>query len=1082
MVPKQCWTGALAFGMAITMLSVGAAPVSAQATGTVEGTVTAATTERPIAGARIQVVGTSLVGTTDEVGRYVIRDVPLGTHTLRASVIGFSRVEASATVALGQAVTANFTLQRAAIVLDELVVTGTAGAQEKRVLGNSVGGITVGDKLEDVPITSVTELLTGRTPGLTLMSNSGQTGSSANIRIRGAGSLSAEYAPVFYVDGIRIESGTVEAASTYQGGTALDFLNPEDIESIEVIKGPAAATLYGADAANGVIQIITKKGRRGQEGVRWNTSIEFGQNEWTRSIGANTTYWRCTLANQTSASFPGCMDPTTVQWWGNDASLGGECTTHTEGPYKGVTSCLNTGIPAADILDVGDGTFVIKDDPLFRHPAALRAGNTMDFNISARGGSSTMGYFLSFNRTAEDGVFFNNFFNRTGGRANFDVSVSPTVDLAVQFAYSRTHLQQPLNNNASNSINRNAMRGRSRAERPDWEPGFRNFNPWLSNEFDRQNRLERLTIGLTGNWAPLEWFRHKLTLGLDRQSYRETEFFRQDTTGRRPWGTINATGAIDHEIPLIHRWTMDYSGSVDLDLSDKINSVFSAGMQLNARTYRGFFVIGEGLVANNLNLIGSSASRSADEQLSEQTSLGFYLQEQIGWRDRVYVTGAVRIDDNSAFGSDFSLVVYPKASVSWIVSEEDFYNLDFMDQLKLRFAWGRAGNAPAPFSADRTHTTSQGVVRQGATDAIVNTLQTSSYGNPNLKAETGQEWETGFDASLLDGRAGIELTYYNQRTVDALISVPDAGSTGFTGSHLVNIGEITNSGIELLVTGTPIFTRNFAWDASLAFSTNKNRLKSFGRDDEGNPIREESIFGSFADVQRHREGFPMGAFWAVDVERDANGAVVLRDPAGTIVTDPALGNPTVLGSCRWAPSDPTWDRDAECDDIYMGPSRPTREAALTNTFTVFGGLRIFTQFDYRGGHYQWCAICSINSRIDLNTWDINTGGTPLNPNVSEADVEALRSLQTISHISKADFIKFRELALTYTLPSQWTRFIPGGSRWSVTLSGRNLAIWTKYKGRGDPEVQFSPNSDFTMLDYASTPQTRRLSFSVRASF
>jgi hypothetical protein len=215
----------------------------------------------------------------------------------------------------------------------------------------------------------------------------------------------------------------------------------------------------------------------------------------------------------------------------------------------------------------------------------------------------------------------------------------------------------------------------------------------------------------------------------------------------------------------------------------------------------------------------------------------------------------------------------------------------------------------------------------------------------------------------------------------------------------------------------------------------------------------------------------MGAFWAVDVERDANGEPVLTN-----------GRVTVQSSCRWAPSDPTWDQEAECDDIYMGPSRPTREAAVGGTFTIFNDLRISTQFDYRGGHYQWCAICSINSRSDLNTWDINTGGTALNPDVSAAEVLALRSLQTKSHISQADYVKLREVSLTYSLPERFSQYIPGGAQYDFTVAGRNLALWTKYKGKGDPEVQFNPGSTFTMLDYASTPQTRRLSASLRVRF
>ncbi len=1058
--------GSIALLLSATFLMLfGAGSLLAQATGTITGTVRSASTGRVIDAVRVQIVGTSRAALTDQEGKFTIAAVPAGQRNVRATKLGFSSREATVVVAEGQTAELNLNLPVSAIVLSEVVVTGTAGAQEKREIGNSIGTIAVGEQLPAAPIANATELLTARTPGLSLMANSGQTGSSSNIRIRGAGSLSAGYQPVFYVDGIRIESGNVEANSLYQGGSALDFLNPQDIESIEVIRGPAASTLYGADAANGVIQVITKKGR-GAKRAQWTVSSEIGNNEWVESVSGDnyTTYRRCTVAMQSSNSFPGCQVAA-----GNRDSL----------PRAWIDrdGTSRTDIPASDIIAIpGSSEFVLKDNPLFRHPRALRTGATSALNASVRGGAGAMGYFLSFNKDDEEGVYFNNAFDRIGGRSNFDVEVSPTLNLNSQVSYTRSHLQQPLSNNASNGLIRNAMRGRARAQSAPWEAGFLGFSPDITNEFDRQNRLERATFGITGNWAPLGWFRNKLTLGLDRQSYLETEFTRQDTTGRAPWGATAATGIIDHQIATVHRWTADYSGTVDRQVTQTISSATSAGAQLNARKERSFFARGEGLVANNLNLVGAAATRSADEDVQEQTSLGFFFEERLGWRDRVYGTAALRVDDNSAFGSNFSVVAYPKASLSWIISDEEFFHIPYTDELKLRTAWGRAGNAPEPFTADRTFTSGQGV----AADALVNTLTVSAYGNPNLKAETGQELELGFDASVLRGRLGVEFTFYNKQTVDALVTVPDPGSTGFSGSHLVNIGEISNRGIELLLTGRPLTLPRFAWDASVAFSTNSNKLVSF------NGARDEIILGAFADVQRHREGYPLGGFWAVDVERDATtGQPVVRDNAGNVVANPVLDaagqRVTVLSSCRWAPSDPTWNRNTDCDDIYMGPSRPTREATFTNTFTVFRDFRIYTQFDYRGGHYQWCAACSLGTRIDLNTWDVNTGGTALNPDVTVADVLALRSLQTKSHISKADYMKFRELSLTWSVPPRWTRAMPG-SRWAVTLSGRNIGLWTKYKGKGDPEVQFDPNSTFQMLDYAATPQTRRLNASFRVNF
>jgi TonB-linked SusC/RagA family outer membrane protein len=1043
------------------MLVAGAVPVWAQAVGVVQGNVLNAGTQRPLEGVRIILVGTTRTATTDVDGRYTMREVSVGAHSLRAAIIGFASQVTQITVAAGQTLSVDFTLNAAAISLDEIVVTGTAGTTEKRAIGNAVSTIQVGGVVETAPIKSVEELLNARAPGLTLIRNSGQAGTSTNVRIRGAGSLEGGYEPVYYIDGIRFESQQTQFSTngTVHSGSALDFINPQDIESIEVIKGPAAATLYGADAAGGVIQIITKKGRRGDQGVQWTIGMEVGESEWTEQVGNPVNYWRCTAAQQANATtHPGCAAPETVEWWGKDANG---------------NPVLNTGIPQEDMIDVGDGTFLLVDDPIRRHPVAIRKGSTTDFNLSARGGGESFGYFLSFNRNDEDGIFLNNYSRRTAGRANFDVTASEALNLSAQFSYGRTGTQQPLNNNASNSVLRNAFRGRARATPGPWEAGFLGFNPWLSNEYNQHLNAERMTIGLNANWAPLSFFQSKLTLGMDRQSFRQTTFYAIDTTGSTPWGSINGTGVVDHTLPITHTWTVDYSGTLDFDLSEAINTKFSAGMQLNARQRRETQSRGEGLVANNLNLVGSAAVTTGDEEFEEQTSLGFYVQDQLAWRDRVFVTGAVRIDDNSAFGSDFSLVVYPKAHLSWLISDESFYNLGFMDQLKLRFAWGRAGNAPDPFTADRTYTVDNTVLG----DQVVNTLRPSSFGNPNLKAETGQEWEAGFDASLLNGRAGLEFTYYNQLTKDALVSVPDAGSTGFIGNHLTNIGEIKNTGIEILLSANPILSRNFSWDASVSFATNGNELVSF------NGAREEVIFGAFADVQRHREGYSLGGFWAYDVERDGAGNPVIYDGAGNVITDPTVVGATVnvLNSCRWAPSDPSWNQADECDDIFLGPSTPTREVALTNTFTLFGNLRLFTQLDYRGGHYQWCAICSLRSRIDQNSWDINTGGTDLNPDVSAADVLALRSLQTMSHITKADFLKFRELSLTYTLPASWTRFM-AASRWSATLAARNIWMWTKYEGTGDPEVQFNSLDDFTRLDYAATPQTRRISAALRVTF
>ena len=1029
MVPTRVRIGALGLLAALAMVLAAAVPLAAQATGTVRGQVTDAATQRPLGGAQISLVGTQRGGLANSSGQFLILNVPVGTYTVRAEIIGFAAQETEVTVTAGQVAVANFALSQQAIDLEELVVTGTAGRTQKRAIGNSVTSVKTESLTEVAPINDVNELLTARAPGLTLMGNGGEAGSGTRIRIRGAGSLNAGLDPVIYVDGVRIESslqGNFDSdGGSSQAQSPLDAINPDDIESIEVIKGPAAATLYGAEAAGGVIQIITKKGRAGIQGIQWTAQMDYGQTGWD-VVDTPTNYWLCTESNTTSASYPGCHQ------------------------FVGVTD------PAQRLLSM---------NPIQEDPATNRTGNNYGVNVSARGGAETYNYYLSVEDNSEEGVFYNNFARRTGGRANFGFVPTDKLNFNMNVGYVRTRTRMPLNNNASNGVLRNGFRGRAGALDDPWKPGYRGFSPELSNQYNQQIWGERLTMGLTANYNPTEWFSNRLTLGLDRDDRRNREFYTIDTTGRCPWGSTVCDGASYTQFPLTHRWTIDYSGTVNFDFAEDYTSAFSAGMQFNSRQFNRAQINGIGFIANNINLLSQAATTTAAQGKSEQTSLGFFVQEQVGWQDKLYATAAVRVDDNSAFGEDFSLVVYPKASLSYVISDEDWFDFDFVDQLKLRTAWGQAGNAPAPFSADRTFGTAQTSFQ----DQTVNYLTFAEYGNPDLKAETGQEFELGFESSILEGKVGIDATYYYQQTKDALISIPDPPSSGWSGSHLINIGEIKNQGLEVLVNASPVHTRTVEWNSTVGLNFNSNELVSFGRYPDGTAILDEVTFGAFASTQRHREGYPLGGYWSVDVERDASGLPVLTN-----------GSVTLQDNCTWRPSDPSWSPD-QCQENYEGPMLPTREIAWTNTVTLFGNFRLFANIDYKGGHQQWSAMNSINARVDRNTKEIN------NPNPTpeeELEILASRSLQTKKWIQDADFIKLREVSLSYTIPSEWAARA-GADRATVTLSGRNLWYTTDYKLREvmyDPEVTFYSLSNFNQAEYAALPMMRTWSLSMRVGF
>lgn len=1002
---------------ALSLLLI-AVPVDAQtSTGTVRGQVTDAVTQRPLSGTQISIPGTGRGALANSGGQFLILNVPAGTHTLRVDLVGYSTEEVQVTVTGGEVSLVNVGMTQSALQLDEIVVTGTPGQTQRRAIGNSVSTFQAAEVTEAVPVNNVQDLLQGRTPGLTLLSDGGAAGDGSQIRLRGAGSLEGRTEPVIYVDGIRVSSGTAsfggQCGSVTHCTDALDFLNPNDVESVEIIKGPAASTLYGAEAAGGVIQIITKKGRPGQTGISWTAGVDRGVSDW--NLQRPLTYWNCSAADVASAAFPGCTE-------------------------EGLRSF----------------------DPLTAHPTALRGNpantalypdvqptdggaSSSGINLSARGGGELFNFFISGEQTNENGVYTNNFSDRIGGRANFGFTPNEELNFNVNMGYSRNHVRMPLSNNSSNSILRNGMRGRADAAY-QFEPGYRGYGPTLANEWDLQTRTERYTLGTTINYNPNSWLQNRLVLGLDQANRRVTDYTDPGSMTAAVSSAPRGIGLIDITTPATHTWTVDYAGTVNLDINESVTSSFSAGMQLNASKSESFTAIGEGLVSGNLNLVGSAAVTRANQAFSEQTSLGFYVQEQVGFSNKLFATAAVRVDDNSAFGRDFSLVVYPKAQLSYVISDEDFFDYGFVDQMKLRASWGQAGNPPDPFTADRTYSPSVAF----DDGAVVNILRPSSFGNPDLKAETGSELDIGFETSMFAGRLGVDFTYYNQSTRDALIAVPDPPSSGFSGEHLTNVGEISNTGFEVFITATPLYTRVLQWDASLALTRTRNELISWG----DAPLTEIS-FGSFATVQKHIPGYPMGGFWGIDVERNADGTPDMS--SGDVVL---------------------------AEEEYIGPAMPTREIGFTNTFTLFDNFRIFSNLDYKGGNYQWCAICSIRGRIDQNTF------THHRPDADPAEIAVITSRQTMRWIRKADFVKLREISLSYLVPAGATDAL-GVSNASVTVAGRNLWMWTKYNfedtdqaglGSPDPEVNFSSTSAFGRTDYASIPMLRNFSVSVRFSF
>jgi outer membrane receptor protein involved in Fe transport len=457
-----------------------------------------------------------------------------------------------------------------------------------------------------------------------------------------------------------------------------------------------------------------------------------------------------------------------------------------------------------------------------------------------------------------------------------------------------------------------------------------------------------------------------------------------------------------------------------------------------------------------LETVSATSTRSAGESYTEERSVGAFVQEQFAYKNRYFLTAGVRGDDHSAFGKNFDFVLYPKVMGSWVASEEPFFEgVGFLNTLKLRAAWGKAGQQPSTFAAVRLYSPSTG---NNATP----TVTPSNIGNPDLEPEVGQELELGFDASLFDERLGVEFTYYNQSTKKALISAPVRPSTGFPGSQSLNLGEVSNKGIEVGLHGTPIRRDKLSWTLDFTLATNHNEIVSLG----GVRISPAST-GS-----EQVEGFPIsGIFFrkVVSADYDSDGSLVnVMCDGGTGKNGKEQGGTPV--ACSQAPT------------VFWGGPLPTWQGSLASTLTLFGDLRLYALVDYQGGNWRSSGDVGASHVFFTNSRCINERP------ICDPELAAYASMGAFlpAGTMKAGFAKLRTVSASYELPEAVVGRM-GASRATLTVAADNLfRLWiaenSKYGHHiTDPEI----GKEGTALDtyeQEAWPQFTRITTSLRISF
>ena len=1019
--------------------------VLAQTVGAIRGRVTTQEGGRAIPSVNVVVVGTRRGAVTDGNGVYAITGMEPGRVTVRAMRIGYQPQAREVVVPTAGDVTADLVLAPAVTTLEQVVTTAT-GEQARREFGNVQATLRVDSIVQTAPATNFQELLQARAAGVQVYQGTGVTGAGAAIRIRGLSSLSLTNDPLVIVDGARFDAGPVTGAFG-TSSTRLGDLSLQDVESVDIVKGPSAAALYGTAAANGVIVVKTKRGVAGAR-TRWTTFGELGRVEQPSTYTAN---WRSWGRNLTAAGVP----------------TGGavQCTNVRAALRQCVVDSLTSNNPYLNPLT---SPFRDAEGNLNRTPRSM-------YGLQASGGAGVLRFFVSGSREGETGPYVMpdaevaritaqrgaapragqlrpNTLKHDSYRGNFQLALSSNATLDVSAGLSNRDVAQVFGGSVLGGFTFQFLTAPgcavncTAALRSDGRYTNGTQREYVGDIFSVEQRTEsqRSTGSATLSWSPRSWLQVRSTVGADQSS---TYGFQLGMLGEAPnqgqsFGPTAAHGysGKDSERNNVNRYSVDLGATATRQLTGALGSRTTIGAQwFRDESYRSRlqgYGLGPGVTTPN-----SATQRTASEFTIENATYGAFIEEQLSHRDRLFATVGVRTDQNSAFGRTVGSTLYPRASLSYVVSDEPWFPRALgLASLRLRSAWGRAGVQPGTIAALAFLTPTTYAIGGAETPA----LRVASVGNPELKPEVTTELEAGLDAGFLGSRVNVEATAFRKLSRDALYSRPLPPSYGAGATQFQNLGKVENRGYELGIDAAILRTRVLSWDVRLNGSHVRNRLVTIG-----------DAIPSTAPGPRNVVGYPINGLWDRPIRgyADANGD-------GTIVESEI----TVA--------------DAQA---FRGPSLPQYEAGLSNTVGLFdGALRLSALLDYRGDYYGYWQAQNQRCVSTGNCRAVNDPTAPLDEQAAAVMGSSSTARTLWGFFAPGDFIRFREASASFQLPKALGRRYLGDRAVSVVLSGRNLGLlWNKFPGL-DPEANSNPGA--SSVEFTAEPPLRYFIGRVNVAF
>jgi TonB-linked SusC/RagA family outer membrane protein len=1003
---------AAAFMVMLVALCLGQAWGQGTTEHTINGTVKDES-GAPLPGATVLVVGTNRGTITDSEGNFSL-SIPNASGeeiTVQTSFIGYQGSQERVKADPGSSTTLSITLRGDPLALDEVVVTGTSVATSKRQLGNAISTVQVSNFPSTVA-TSIDQLLTGKVVGAQITQNSGNPAGGISIRLRGPSTIVGSSDPLYIVDGVIVNNNSPELIDL--GGYAQNRLvdiNPNDIERIEIIKGAAAAAIYGSRANNGVVQIFTKRGKAGRPQVEFSTQLRL--NEIRKTLPYNTV--------------PFAFTNTTV----------------------------------TDLTQIPVQRYDFQEK-------IFRKGIGTDNYVSVSGGTDATQYFLSASGFYNQGIVDNTDYSRNGVRLRIQQNFGDKASISIGSNFSLSNSHEIPNGGITEAYG--ALTGfifSNNFVNPEKDPAtgifpstaptavLRRTNPLEAIErFDFRQRISRYIGDLQLQITPLENLALTYTLGIDTYTQMAQGYIPPNNT--TPSYNLGFSRRGDLNVFQINN---DLNLSYQAHVNDWLESTTGLGGTIQYdRSYT------TAITAQQLGTFGETINNGssivAGENRVERSIVGAFVQQTFGIAEKIFLTGAARVDASSVYGEDNRWQFFPKVSGSYIVSEEQFWEdaiAPIISTFKVRAAWGQSGNLTAIGAYDRYTNYAAASV-----SSLVGYASPLTLGNFDVKPERQTEFEIGFDMAMLDDRVGVEFSYFTKDVEDLILNRTLAPSTAYN-NRFINVGTMTNKGFEVQVRAVPL-QGAARWTTVFSYTKNENTVNGV----EGNGVLPfAGGFGQVAAVN----GYPLGAFYSTFFARNDDGSLLLT-PAGlpqrelgvqrpngtyTVGRNPTTGQPsgTVLSKVIGNPNPEhivSWVNDVEFKNISF---RMQWDGMLG--FDIFNFTKRVGDRDLYGG---------------LEGYEPELRGE-----VPKGTSAALFGVFE-NWIEDGSFVKLRELSVSYTMHPQFL----GIQNMRVFIAGRNLLSLDNYSGY-DPETNAAGQTNAVRgFDFVEVPIPRSYAIGVNLKF